>query len=326
MAHVTLAIATQEFEQVLRARKYARSTIEQYKVTHRHLISAAGRGDLQLRHLSSDVVARMFSQHASWSERTANRNLLRLRGFLRWCRDEEYVPMNFDPTRGWVTMQECAVRQRTWLTVDEMMRVRKAAADVCARDAAYVDAHIYTLARGGEIALLRIGDVDLDRGVIHLWRPKTKTRDELPICQELHDSLVRWLTEYRETMGGNLDSAWYLYPARGPRPAPQKDGSRKPHLLRVDRPMSHPGQIVRRALVACGYDSDGDGGHVFRRSSARCLYESLRAQGAEHALRICQATLGHQSLRQTEHYLGVDQAREARDELLRGRPMFGAAA
>lgn len=326
MAHVTLTTALREFEDVLRSRHYAKGTIEQYQVTGRALLRAAGRDDLQLRHLSSDVIARLFSEHRDWSERTSNRNLLRIRGFLEWCRAEEYVPSNFDPTKGWTTAKEYPTRQRTWLTVAQMMAARQAAAEVCARDAAFFDAHVYTLARGGELALLKVGDVDLERGVIKIFRPKTKTRDELPICLELHDSLVTWLAEYRDAVGGDLEPDWFLYPARGPRPAPKADGSRLPHPLRVDRPMSHPGHIIRRALVATGWDNEGDGGHVLRRSSARCLYESLRAQGAENALRIVQAALGHGSIRQTEHYVGVDVLREARDDLLKGRRMFDIAA
>lgn len=326
MAHVTLSVALREFEDVLRSRHYAKGTIEQYQVTGRALVRAAGRDDLQLRHLSSDVIARLFAEHRDWSERTANRNLLRVRGFLQWARAEEYVPSTFDPTRGWSTTKEYPTRQRTWLTVRQMLQVREAAAAVCSRDAAFFDSHMFTLARGGELALLKVGDVNLDRGVIRVWRPKTKTRDELPICLELHESLVAWLSDYRDAVGGDLDPDWYLYPARGPRPAPRVDGTRLPHPLRPNRKMSHPGHIIRRALVASGYDNEGDGGHVLRRSSARCLYESLRNSGAENALRIVQAALGHQSIRQTEHYVGVDVLREARDDLLKGRRMFDIAA
>lgn len=325
MAHVTLATALEEFEATLARRKYAASTIEQYRVTHRALLHAAGRDDLQLRHLSSDVIGRVFAEHRAWSERTINRNLLRIRMFLSWARDEEYIPMTFDPTRGWHTTKEYAVRRRTWLTVEQMLTARQAAADLCARDGAFFDAHIYTLARGGELSILKVGDIDLERGIIKLWRPKTKTRDELPICAELHGSLTRWLAEYREAMGRDLNPDWYLYPARGPRPAARKDGTRQPTPLRPERPMSHSNHIIRRALVAAGYDNEGDGGHVLRRSSARCLYESLRAQGSEFALRIVQSQLGHLSIKQTEHYIGLDSDRQARDALLKGKPMFAAA-
>lgn len=74
---------------------------------------------------------------------------------------------------------------------------------------------------------------------------------------------------------------------------------------------------VDKALIGIGVV-----GHVLRRSGARALFDRLRHEGYDGALRRVQAMLGHSSGTITETYLGLDVERVQRNEMLAGKPMF----
>ena len=66
----------------------------------------------------------------------------------------------------------------------------------------------------------------------------------------------------------------------------------------------------------------GDGCHILRRSGARNLFEELRNTGHDGAARRVQSMLGHSSVVMTELYLGIDNEKRQRNQMLAGKPMF----
>jgi integrase len=183
--------------------------------------------------------------------------------------------------------------------------------------------------RGNDIRNLTIFDASLAGGTIQTEIRKTRKLDVKPITMELHWEMVKWLNTYAEYMGldsrADLPGEWLLVPSyRNPAPA---EKARRVHL-RPERVHTNPWRMVQRPLSRMGYPTKGEGFHTLRRSSARALFESLRAsgEGRDHALMVVKEFLNHSSVTQTEHYLGLNQERAIRDTILKDKPFLTALA
>jgi len=196
---------------------------------------------------------------------------------------------------------------------------------------------LYLFLRASEVRELRIGSVNLDRGEVLVYQPKTSRYDEMPICAELDTELRRWLTWYAQDAGpvhGPLDPEWFLVPARMPmtlenpeggrgngRPVPRGEGSVNPH-----KRVGTPHRAVQKALNAIGWRVEGDreGCHTLRRSGARALFDTLVESGEvrDGVLRVVSAMLHHKSTSMTEHYLGLEADVEKRNDMFKNRQMF----
>lgn len=183
--------------------------------------------------------------------------------------------------------------------------------------------------RGNDIKRLTIFDASLAGGTIQTEIRKTRKMDIKPITTELHWELVKWLNTYAEYMDvpsrADLPGEWLLVPSyRNPAPA---ERDQRIHL-RPTQVHTNPWRMVQRPLARMGYPTKGEGFHTLRRSSARALFESLRAEGEgrDHALMIVKEFLNHSSVTQTEHYLGLNQERAIRDKVLKDRPFLTALA
>jgi integrase len=303
----------------------ASSTIASHGIVLNHCIDTWG--DIDVRDIGQADVDRLFSE-GKWATGTQNLYLWQLRGFVKFMRRQNYIPKDADPTDGWKT-RRVPTRQRTWLTVPELVELLDAA--WCPRDRALIAAGCYTFLRGSEIAFLKVGDLDFDANEVDVYRIKTRVADRLPMCSELrHEMLEVWFPQYIAQCGP-LQAEWLLIPARGPIPM---KGVRGEHRLvptgalpplRPTMPVTKPYEVVRRAMRGIGFDHVGDGCHVLRRSGARALFERLRDDGHDGALRRVSSMLGHSSTNITEHYLGVDSERRQRNALLSGESMFPAA-
>ena len=78
----------------------------------------------------------------------------------------------------------------------------------------------------------------------------------------------------------------------------------------------------KRPLARIGYSDKGSGEHTLRSSGARALFQRLREEGYDGALRRVSAMLGHKSVLMTERYLGLQLEKTQRNELLAGQVMF----
>ncbi len=318
---VTLRAAADDYLAFCQARGLAKSTV----TTRRNVLNHAQQtwGDLDLHELHPRHVDQLFIGK-TWSQGTKNIYLIALRSFLKYCRTHGHIPTDFDPTSGWRT-QTVERREKTWLSLPALGALLDAATH--ARDRAFLALGIYTFMRASEIVALRWRDVDLVNNEIHIYRVKTKQADQLPICAELRFELAAWLAYYKDEQGP-IDPEWFVVPSRGPAPMRGVPGKRAleptgaPHPLRPTQQIGRPQRIVKEAMARIGVGGKGDGCHVLRRSGARSLFEELRSQGYDGSARRVQSMLGHASVITTEIYLGIDNERRQRNEMLAGHTMF----
>ena len=187
---------------------------------------------------------------------------------------------------------------------------------------------LFLFLRGGEIKTLRVGDVDLDMGIVNVVIHKTNDWDEMPVCQELDEELRRWFIAYAHDIGRPLHASDYLIPAHhrfpGWLPRPES-GNYQPEKM-VLRPFQHVQVILDKAgypITEAGKKS-GEGVHTLRRSGARALYDALvegrigDPSARDDALRQVMSMLHHSSISITEHYIGLERDRQRRDKTLRG--------
>ena len=144
---------------------------------------------------------------------------------------------------------------------------------------------------------------------------------------ELAEEMVLYLNFYRAQQG-KLEPDWYLVPSKGPLPLAHNHTlgrlapTGEPARLRPNHPMRHPYYAAKRPLRAIGMEEKGIGGHVLRRSGARALFDRLRHEGYDGALKRVQSMLGHSNSIITERYLSLGVERLQRNEMLAGKPMF----
>jgi integrase len=321
--YTSLAQAIKAYQSHLESQNLKPNTIKNRTQPLRLALEVLGSGDIS-RITGSDMDS-VFA-HYDWAPRTRNLYLSSYRSFFKWCRHSRLVPRDFDPT---ITYSNRRIprTQKQRVPVDNF----GALLDACShpRDRATVALGLYTFLRGSELQTLQIQDVDFSESMLRIYRHKTEDEDHLPICTELRDELTRWLNWYREDQR-TLVPNWYLLPSKRPNHFTWVDGKRvqvsTTPPLRPDKMMTHPYRPAKRALASLGLDAVGEGEHTLRRSGARALFDTLRADGHQGALMRVSSMLGHRDTRITEHYIGLDAERVQRNELLAGKPMFKTQA
>lgn len=242
---------------------------------------------------------------------TLNTEQATISGFFKWSMERGYVNPLKNPMAGRryrPVQKKGAVR----VPIQKFQFLLDSAANP--RDRMVLAVGLYLLLRQGEAVNLRVGDVDLDEGVIRVLISKTSDYDEMPITAELDRELRRWYLHYQQDCGP-LQKNWYLLPTM--RPTGFQTFSLTPH-----RPISKSEDIIRRSLLAIGIEGERIGMHTLRRSAARAILTELEHRGVDHALRRVSAWLHHASTRTTEIYLGLDVDRAVRDKEFRGMSMY----
>lgn len=307
------------------ARGAARNTIK----NHRQPLNKALElwGNIYVQSITPKHIDDLFSS-TDWSGSTRNLYLSTLRGgFFAWCRRNRHVHRDFDPTDGWRNVR-VEVRPKLWLGPEEFNDLLTACDN--ARDRAVVALGLFTFCRGSEISLLKVGSVDFDNHRLRVFRPKTQEWDDLPISLELERELRRWIAAYEQEVGQPLQQDWFLVPARSALPmlfdhtVGKLQPTGEPARLKPTVQLGKPYDCVKRPLHRIGYMDKGSGAHTLRRSGARALFDRLRSEGYDGALRRTSAMLGHKSVLMTERYLGLQLERLQRDELIAGVEMFPA--
>ena len=319
MKSTLLSDAVDQYLANLASRGRVTNTVNSYQYPLRWFLTVNGNIPV---HLLNDSHLERFFNSKTLKPKTRNLYLDHVKGFLAYCRRKGWTPKDWDPAEDWDRVKEPR-EEMPRIPVTDFPRVLDAATDP--RDRAVVALGMYTFARAGELATLRIRDLDFDKNTILLVRHKTKETDLVPMVSELGVEMVRWLNFYRAQQGG-LDANWYLVPSKGPLPMGWTNGklgpTGAPSPLLPTRPMSHPYAASGRALRAFGVEGDRLGQHVLRRSGARALFDRLRHEGYDGSLKRVQSMLGHKKASTTEHYLGLDVEAVQRNELLAGKPMF----
>ena len=186
--------AKNEYQGHLIARGLSRSTIK----NHIQVLNTAQHewGDIRITSITGSHVDRLF-RRAEWIESTRNLYLGTLRSFFQWCRRENYMARDFDPTAGWHNLK-VPRRDKMRLPLDEF----PALLDACVhpRDRMICALGIYTFLRGGEIATLQVSALNLDRHELNVYRHKTREEDVLPVSLELASEFERYFKWYRQNV------------------------------------------------------------------------------------------------------------------------------
>jgi integrase len=335
---VNLSDAIAEFEEYRTNSGYAANTVRAEKQALGYALVCLG--NIQVKNITA-VHGERFKAYLIGKRlkpNSVNAHLSAFKRFCTWARERRFLPQNTNPM---ATTRLMRVESRPRNRVDAADFPRLLDACDNPQQRVIVALGLYLFLRSSEIKELRIGSVNLDRGEVLVYQPKTGRYDEMPICAELDTELRRWLTWYAEDAGpvhGPLDPEWFLVPARMPmtlenpeggrgngRPVPRGDG-----LLNPTRRVGKPHQGVQKALNSIGWRVEGDreGCHTLRRSGARALFDTLVESGEvrDGVLRLVSSMLHHKGATVTEHYLGLEADVERRNEMFKSRRMFAAPA
>lgn len=316
-----LSDAIEEYTRHLVARGMARNSVKTHEIFLRQTLALLG--NIYVSNIKPHHIDRLFS-HYNWAPVTRNLYLGNLKLFLTYCRRHNWIPRDYDPAESWRPVK-VPRKEMPRIGFEDFAGVLDAATDP--RDRAVVALGLFTMCRASEIQTLKIRNLDFDNGYVYIYRHKTKDEDTMPMPKELRLEMLRWLNIYRDLMG-ELDPDWYLVPAKDPLPMAWDHRLNRlaptgaPAPLRPTQAMTHPYRASKRALQAYGLSGKGIGGHVLRRSGARVLFDRLRSEGYDGALKRVQAMLGHTSAQHTETYLGLDVEKVQRNEMFRDKEMF----
>lgn len=240
---------------------------------------------------------------------SVNKYIDRVRAFFQYMTDTGHCPHN--PAKGLQPLDE-DVPNRVRLSAEVMGQLVATARHP--RDRAMIAVAVEWLLRGGEIASIKVGDLNLDTGTCRVVVEKKKgvwREDELVVGPSLARELSGWLAHYRQAAGPLLPDA-FLFPAfvRG-------SGSRTYYSLDPGRADAHPYRVVGYALGVLGVAVPGAGFHAIRRSMARLRYQALCEADDPDPIGVVKALLHHESRQQTEQYIGEDADRTRRNKIMR---------
>ena len=325
-----LSGAIEDYLWFRKSQDYSKGTLNKDRSVLRQFLATVGNiGTWQ-------VTDRHVSVHFETAAKTRQPQTLRndyntLSKFFEWARHTKRMAVDNDPLFGRRRPRDVK-RERNRIHVSQFPHLLDTAEARDPRDRALVAVLLYTLLRDGEASDLRIMDVDLEGGWLRARIHKTGVEDRIPICAELDSELRRWLTAYTN-MVGPLQPMQYLLPPRITALIKGDGGRIVGHRAgyKPDKRLGPTGRLVTPILEDLGFpvvDRDGkpcgEGAHTIRRSGARALFDRLVVDGYDGALRIVQSLLHHKSVTQTELYLGLTADRRNRDDILRGKPMYGA--
>jgi integrase len=201
----------------------------------------------------------------------------------------------------------------------------------------------YTLGRQGEIAGLRLKDVDLEGGTIRLYRPKRKRWTVVQMCPELRDELVRWFDHYCQAAGylifphmQDAHPGWFLVPGlecvRGRREDGPYDASKTTYNINPELQATRLEKLVKRMLDIFGAQTEdgkrvrhlNEGMHTIRRSGARAMIDYLSGVwNDDKALLMVSTMLDHETTVMTLLYIGRSLEQKRLNTYLAGHSMYG---
>lgn len=326
-----LSEAIEDFRRHRESAGYAKNTRQGETGTLRRFLTHVG--NIYVHSLRADHIDAYLLDRGHLKARSANLELTQLRVFFQWCRDTRRCPSGWNPTAGRRRAPEVQ-RDRHRIPATRFPLLLDTAGTKDPRNRAMVALLLYTLARDAEIRNLRVRDVDLDSGLLHLVVNKSHLEDSVPISAELDRELRAWLTHYGEASGG-LEPSYFLLPRRFYSPCfVPMTGKFAAGGTTTYAPATRMGKIaatINPLLEQIGVpttdergESLREGAHTIRRSGARALFDHLVTDGAyDQPLRIVQAMLHHKNQAMTEHYIGLTADKKRRDETIRGRSMYG---
>lgn len=271
---------------------------------------------IQTRQLTPEHLSQWWECTDHLADSTRVTRLAQLRAFLGYC-----------IKRGWLDSDPSLLlraarpipRQRDRLVAGELLELPEHTTGL--RDRALVALATNLALRGGEIARLCIGDVNLRAHELRVTVPKTRQADVMPLTSDLAVELSRWLSHYT-AMCSALTQRSYLIPSQ------YVDNTRNRVIYRPDKPVSKPERVIQRALTELGWgDVKGEGVHTIRRSVARVYFDMIEDEESfDSALLATMTLLHHQRSETTLRYIGRDRATMARDRVMKGKPFLSKLA
>ncbi len=280
------------------------------------------------RHVSQDDLVRFFLREAPFVGkivgRTHNHYRRYLRTFLTWAMKTERLKTQ-------MSLLEAVDRRGT--TRRDFTKIDRAGLaemiDGCQdpRDKALLAATTYNCARGSEVRVLRIRDVDLDAGVIHWTNVKKGRPVQKDIVRQLDPPLRAWMELYLSGALRMIDAPadpneWFAFPRRQRHPL-AGGGTGWSYL--PGKPIADVNSVVQRYTAPAIGDSVGEGGpHTLRRSGALAIELSLIEDGVDAgtARAVAQAMCDHESPETTDLYTGNSMQKMLARSLLQGRDIL----
>lgn len=329
-----IADAVPQFLDFLTSRGLSPGTVKRHGVAAKAFTAACqnvkGR-NVTMGQIDYGCIERFFAD-MNGSQGYRNNNLETLRRFLEWAQKRDYLRPGFTAV---VLLEDYKVKRahpepKLYLSRGEFPVVLEMAGNHHRRDRAVVALGLYTLARASEIATAKIGDLDLTRGEIRLYREKRDRWTVTGITPELDQEMRDWLQAYAVEMGYmhwrvmiREHPEWLLVPSRH-----RGSGGLQPMVQ-----ITAMQRIAKRVLTDLGITTTrqgratahlGEGMHTFRRSGARAFFKMMKDEmGYQGALVRVGAMLDHEDLKNTLRYIGMDQERMELNDWLRGNSMYG---
>ena len=309
--------------------KYSTSTWEAHEgqlERFRTWVTRETQPNVYLDDIDDRLMVRYFNRlrPPAYSPSSYNNYRQYLGAFWKYCQGEGWIRTN--PMRH-VDPMRPQRRVRLQLSADELLALLDGATP---RDRVALAVGMNTGLRGGDIAALTVGSVNLANNTLLAWEEKTDQETELPVTAELRAELLRWFQHYAEATGTTVESLpnhWTLVPPARGHAVNVHDLSLGYNVVyKVESRYTHPEKIVQRALTRIGHATHREGFHTLRRSAARELFELALAEKRGDPIRIAQALLGHKSIKTTEIYLGITHEKMLRDEMMRGKSFLSRAA
>lgn len=331
MTKALLSDAIDDYFALRRSTDIAGNTIANEKGVLRRLLAV--NGNIWVHQINEQHVTRYFEDASKTRQPTTLQlDHTVLVQFFDWARKTKRLPLDVDPMVGRRRPKK-RHKERDRIHVSRFSHLLDVAEAQDPRNRAVIAVLLYTLIRDQEAADLRVGDVDLSAGYIHVRITKSYKEDLMPICSEFDAELRRWLSTYAAETRRPLQSSDYLLPRRQSAGLVKDDRNDRiiGHEMFYDpsRPIARVGRVASAVLKDFGWEmkdhrgkSKMEGAHTIRRSGARALFDRLAANGYDHSLRIVQSMLHHSSVSITEHYIGATVDRRSRDDILKGRPMY----
>ena len=275
-------------------------------------------GDIQLKNATHRHVDQVFL-HYGWAPQTRNTRITQYKTFFFWCVSRGLMSQARNPMFGW-RLGKVPEVDRLRIPVQEWGRLF--AVTQHPLEEAVLALGLFLFLRSSELQHLQLKHVHLADAEVEVYRQKTYEWDTMPISTELDGYLRKHLTWLAEKGINSPDS--YLLPGRN-RDLERDDRNHwigGTGTLCPSAPISRPFRYVQAVLDRAGYETFQQGEHTLRRSGARAYFDQLADEGYDGALRRVQAMLGHKSSLTTEIYLGLSLDRRARNQAIKGKPMF----
>jgi integrase/recombinase XerD len=265
-------------------RGFTASTVEQWSRTIRRFLRWCEQANRQLRDLEAEDVDAYFVQGTGrWSRVSVANTASALQAFLRYaakrgmCADR--IPASICHPR--LYRQESLPYAPDWSDVQRMLADAETDKPRDIRDRAILMLLAVYGMRSGEVAALRLDQIDWECGTIRLFRLKRRQPQLYPLVPSAAEALARYIDMVRPASSCPQVFLCMHAPRR-----PLKAGSIY--------------DVANRRFVALGIDAAHRGGHALRHACAsRLLAEGLSIKEiGDH--------LGHRSAATTSIYAKVN--------------------